>query len=79
MLSPNPASHERVLTMTNEEFGRYKILITNIKGKVQQVLEGTKTGKTLEQKLFVENLSEGMYVVKVRMKKKEGVKKLLKK
>lgn len=79
VLSPNPASHRTVLTMTNEDFGRYKILITDIKGKVQQVLEGTKNSKTLEVSLPVQNLAAGMHLVKVRMKKKEGVKKLLKK
>lgn len=77
-LSPNPATSQSLLTMTNEEFGRYKILITDIKGKVQQKLKGVKNTKTLKVALPVQSLPEGLYLVKVSMKEKEGVKKLLK-
>lgn len=77
-LSPNPATSQSLLTMTNDEFGRYKILITDIKGKVQQKLKGVKNTKTIKVALPVQGLPEGLYLVKVSMKEKEGVKKLLK-
>jgi hypothetical protein len=78
-LSPNPASAQTILTMTNEEYGRYKVLITDIKGKQMQELTGVKTSQTLKIQVPVHTLAEGMYLVKVRMKQKEATKKLLKK
>ncbi|EAY25261.1 hypothetical protein M23134_07998 [Microscilla marina ATCC 23134] len=65
--------------MTNEEFGRYTVVITDAKGRALQVWTGTKTNKKLNMPVSVKDLAEGMYLVKVKMKKKEAVKKLLKK
>ncbi|OJJ21614.1 hypothetical protein BKI52_13965 [marine bacterium AO1-C] len=78
-ISPNPSATQSVLKMNNEEFGPYKILITDNQGKVLERLKGEKTSKKLEVDLPIQRLSEGLYLVKIQMKKKEGVKKLLKK
>lgn len=78
-LSPNPASTQTLLTMKNEEYGRYKISILDNKGSLIQELNGIKTSQILKVKLPVQTLAEGIYLLKVRMKKKEAVKKLLKK
>lgn len=77
-LSPNPTPSHSLLEMTNNVFGQYKILITDLQGKVQMALEGVKQKTTLKKKLPVQHLAPGIYVVKVQMKDQEGVQKLVK-
>ena len=77
-ISPNPSATESVLQMNNEEFGPYKVLITDAQGKVLEVLKGEKKTKKLEVDLPIKKLARGLYLVKIQMKKKEAAKKLLK-
>lgn len=77
-ISPNPSATESVLQMNNEEFGAYKVLITDAQGKVLEVLKGEKKTKKMEVDLPIKKLARGLYVVKIQMKKKEAAKKLLK-
>ncbi len=77
-ISPNPSATESVLQMNNEEFGPYKILITDNQGKVLEVMKGEKKTKKMLLDLPIQSLATGLYLVKIQMKEKESTKKLLK-
>lgn len=78
-VSPNPATTETMLQMSNELFGKYRVHITDLQGRLLMVLEGTKQQTHLKRKLRLSHLAEGMYLVRVQMKGQESVSKLIKK
>ena len=78
-LSPNPAEDESLLEIENEVYGPYKIMITDMQGRVQMVLSGTKQQKVLRRTLPVQNLAQGVYLVKIQLKDHKGLQKLVKK
>ena len=78
-LSPNPAEDESLLEIDNEVYGPYQVMITDMQGRVQMVLSGTKQAKVLKRVLPVQNLAQGVYLVKVRLKDQKGLQKLVKK
>jgi hypothetical protein len=78
-VSPNPATNETVLQMSNEFFGKYRIQITDLQGRLLMVFEGTKQQTQLKRRLRLNHLAEGMYLVRVQIKGQESVSKLIKK
>lgn len=77
-LSPNPTADESLLEVSNGIYGAYKILITDLQGRVQMVLSGVKKQKNFRQILPVQNLAQGVYLVKLHIRDQEGVQKLVK-
>ncbi|OJJ14963.1 hypothetical protein BKI52_41150 [marine bacterium AO1-C] len=78
-LSPNPAEDESILEINNEVYGKYQILITDMQGRVQMVLDGVKQQKVLKKTLPVQNLAQGVYLIKIQLKDQKGLQKLVKK
>ena len=55
-LSPNPAENETLLEIENGMPGQYKILITDLQGRVHKTLEGIKQQTVLRKMLLVNDL-----------------------
>jgi hypothetical protein len=77
-LTPNPAQRHSWLEIQNDIMGPYKILVTDLQGRVQVSLKGVKHQKTLRKLLPVANLPQGMYLIRVFLKNQQGIIKLLK-
>lgn len=77
-LSPNPAESKTWLEIENPMFGQYKILITDLQGRVHKTLEGVKQQQTFRKKLWVDDLAPGMYLIKIYINGRQGVQKLIK-
>lgn len=77
-LTPNPAQRQSWLEMQNDIMGPYKILVTDLQGRVQMSLKGVKHQKMLRKLLPVANLPQGMYLITVFLKNQQGIIKLLK-
>jgi hypothetical protein len=76
-LSPNPAVSHSMLEVNNSVYGKYTITITDLQGRLYTVLKGEKTTQLLSKKLPVQALPSGVYLVKLKMKDREGVQKLV--
>lgn len=76
-LSPNPAISQSMLEVNNDVYGKYTISITDLQGRLYMTLKGEKTKQLLRKKLPVQSLPSGVYLVKLKMKDREGVQKLV--
>ncbi|MDW7694098.1 S8 family serine peptidase [Flammeovirgaceae bacterium SG7u.111] len=78
-LYPNPASQEVFLALDNEQKGEMKIGVFNLLGKQLLELNTKKTGYSFEVNMPIDQLPQGLYLLKVELGNYSSSKRFIKK